>query len=869
MTNTDPKPFEERSTGDLPGDGDSSRDMFGGSGSSAGHEAPPERVGAYRILGAIGRGGMGTVYRAVRDDDAGQRVVAIKLVRKGVDTEDVLKRFEHEGHILNALDHPNIARFYEAGQTDDGRPYFVMEHIEGMAIHDYCDTQNLSVRRRLELFRKVCDAVHHAHTNLIVHRDLKPDNILVTPAGEPKLLDFGIAKVLNPTLARVAVVTGPAIRLMTPEYASPEQVTGQPIRTVSDVYSLGVLLYELLCGHRPYQLRSRVEQEVIRVICESDPERPSTALSRIENFELPDGGTRSITPDTVAKHRDERVDTLRRQIAGDLDDIVFKAMAKSPDRRYPSAEGMAEDILRHIQGKPVEARRVGGRAMYVARKFVRRHRTGMVATTAALLMLVIGGSVAVWQWRAAVQAERDELIRTKFAEVLWSNFGGKIADISTEVENRQQLWANVLEGFTELQAEFGKDNPIVMEGYAKALSELADVQGSPRSGNLGDSAGALANYERSAELYENALKKRRNMLSLIGGLARARIYTGDLLRNFDRSAEAIAAYEQANNVLDLLPADAQEKISVQRLRGAALLGGGQVALRLCDTAKADEMFSRTLKVREVAAKARPDNETAQRDLAVCLNCMGELQVMRHDLPSAEDYCRKSLAVRRSLLAKEPDSPRARRDVAVAQLYLGQVLSAQERHVTALRELNEVCQAFETLVEEQPKDARAHKDLCFGLHALGNAQLRGSDGAAAISSASDALLEIDWLLANTSESTVPRLRAEALTLKGKAHLALNQLDDARSILDAALELTEQQLTLDESRGTFRHRLAEVCAALGDLEVASAQNKSAPNPDAVAQYRRALDTYKQLQATDGGCGVDADTVSELQMKARMTE
>ena len=868
----DPRPFEDRSTGDLPGAaGNSSRGMFGGSSGSshAEHEPPPERIGAYRILGAIGRGGMGTVYRAVREDDAGQRVVAIKLVRKGVDTEDVLKRFEHEGHILNALDHPNIARFFGSGQTDDGRPYFVMEHVEGMSITDHCDTQNLSIRRRLELFCKVCAAVHHAHTNLIVHRDLKPENILVTPAGEPKLLDFGIAKVLNPSLARAQVVTGPAIRLMTPEYASPEQVRGQPIRTVSDVYSLGVLLYELLCGHRPYQLPSRVEQEVIRVICETDPERPSTALRRVETQHTPDGGTREITPDTVAKHRDERVESLRRQISGDLDDIVLMAMHKLPDRRYESAEGMAKDITRHIRGEPVEARRAGARAVYVARKFVRRHKTGVIATAAALVMLAIGGSAAVWQWHDKVeaqleqaQAKQDQLIQATFTNVLWENFGSRIVDISLPATQRQALWQEILNDFEDAAAAFGDDDPLVMAEFAKALSELGDVQGSPRGSNLGDSPGALASYERSYDLFEAALNQQPENPRLIAGAARARVYMGDILRDLDRSAQAIEQYKQAQATLDRLSTEDQKQLPFMRIRNAAALGQSQVALRICDLDTARNLSTSTLAARLETAQAHPQSNAAHRDVTTGHIHAGEVHTKLREFADAESQFRRALALRRATLEREPENPRYRRDVAVAQLYLGQAILDQARYDSALRELNTARDICETLVAEAPDDARARKTLIHVLNALSDAFQRSSDHTAALAAAADALQTLDWLDANTSEATVPRLRADALMLNGKAHLALNQFDVARAALEAALDLTEQQLALESARGSFLRKIITVCTALGDLEVAASAGNDKPNNEAAAWYTRALNTCKDKNI----CGLEPRLVDELTNKLR---
>jgi len=256
-----------------------------------------QRIGPYEVIRQIARGGMGAVYLAMRADDQYRKHVAIKLIRRGLDTDDIIRRFRNERQILAGLDHPNIARLLDGGATDDGRPYLVMEYIAGEPIDDYGDQHKLGAEDRLTLFRQVCAAVHCAHQHLVIHRDIKPSNILVTEDGTPKLLDFGIAKLLTPELAAQTLdATAPALRLMTPDYASPEQVRGEPITTASDVYSLGVVLYGLLTGHRPYRLTGRTPHEVLQAVCEQDPEKPSTAITRVEEM-TSDGETKRITVD--------------------------------------------------------------------------------------------------------------------------------------------------------------------------------------------------------------------------------------------------------------------------------------------------------------------------------------------------------------------------------------------------------------------------------------------------------------------------------------------------------------------------------------------------------------------------------------------
>ncbi len=311
-----------------------------------------KRIGAYRIESEIGRGGMGAVYLATRADNMFQRRVAIKIVKRGMDTDFILRRFRRERQILATLDHPHIAALLDGGSTSDGLPYFVMEYVAGQPLNRYCDERKLSVTDRLRLVQQVCAAVSYAHQKQIVHRDLKPGNILVVPppsdkadgkVGMVKLLDFGIAKLLGSDWAADTVEqTATAVRLMTPEYASPEQVRGLPVTPSSDVYSLGVLLYELLTGRRPYRLSSHAPHEMARVICEEAPTRPSSIAHNVGKLHYAE--ERSATPAS-----------LRLELAGNLDNIILKALSKDPQRRYPSAAELAADIGRHLAGISVLA----------------------------------------------------------------------------------------------------------------------------------------------------------------------------------------------------------------------------------------------------------------------------------------------------------------------------------------------------------------------------------------------------------------------------------------------------------------------------------------------------------------------------------
>jgi serine/threonine protein kinase len=344
------------------------------------------QLGAYKLVRRVGQGGMAAVFLASRADDEYRKQVAVKLVQPGLDSRDLLNRFRNERQTLAGLDHPNIVKLLDGGSTPEGLPFLVMDYVEGSPIDEYCDRHKLSVDERLHLFGKVCEAVQYAHQKLVVHRDLKPSNILVVADGTPKLLDFGIAKVLNPEPSQNLVVTQTGTRCMTPAYASPEQMRGKSVTPATDIYSLGVVLYELLTGHRPYRLTQHTPAEIERAICDQEPETPSTVISRVETDTSSDGSTITRTPESVSQTREGQPDKLRRRLRGDLDNIVLKALQKEPRRRYDSVTEFSQDVERHLQHLPVKAR--PSTLAYSASKFVQRHQIEVSAAVIVLLVLV-------------------------------------------------------------------------------------------------------------------------------------------------------------------------------------------------------------------------------------------------------------------------------------------------------------------------------------------------------------------------------------------------------------------------------------------------------------------------------------------------
>ena len=420
------------------------------------------RIGPYEILRELGKGGMGSVYLARRTDGVYPNLVALKVLRSGYASPDLLHRFDQECRILASLNHPNIARFFDGGKTAEGLPYYVMEFIEGQPIDRHCDQQRLDLKSRLALFQQVCDAVNCAHRSGIVHRDLKPSNILVTPEGVVKLLDFGIAKLLQPDPGGATIwLTDSGLRPMTPEYASPEQIQEEELTRATDVYSLGVVLYEMLTGRRPYRLRSRVFHEILRVVCEEQPTLPSLAAALSPDFP---GTTPTTDSDTLARLRQTTPGDLRKQLSGDLDSIVMKALRKEPWQRYASAAQFGEDVRRHLEGSPVEAR--SGR-LYKLRKQLNRQRGWLAAAVFLSASFASGGIHVAWPalWVGAAVCSAFGIWHASADR----EFGRKVAASS--------LWP-VLIGLLAVPAVIlAMDSDILRGALEGVLSAMADISG--------------------------------------------------------------------------------------------------------------------------------------------------------------------------------------------------------------------------------------------------------------------------------------------------------------------------------------------------------------------------------------------------------
>lgn len=766
------------------------------------NEPAPERIGPYKIAGRIGRGGFGTVYLGVREDDTFHKRAAIKILRRGMDTADILRRFELERQVLGALNHPNIARLLDGGKVEDGRPWLAMQYVEGIAITDYCDHNHLGTDARLALFRKVCEAVHFAHQNLVVHRDLKPGNILVTAQGEPILLDFGIAKLVNPEMAGVPMITGPEIRLMTPEYASPEQVRGEPVSTASDVYALGVLLYELLTGRRPFKLKSRVEQHIIDVICNAEPEKPSTAVTHADEVQTGDGTTVTLTPEKIAATRDGVPTRLKRKLSGDVDNIVLKAMHRAPGRRYPSAADLSADIERHLDGLPVTAR--PDSFVYVAGKFVQRHRAGVLAAAAVALAVVggIGATVYQWQQRRAqerlTELERAEKDKQKqLAESVLTQLDGITSGFTREllVDLRKVEGATAasslvattsLKVLEELRSRF-PDDPQFARRLARGYSSLAQVQGGLRRPSEGDTEGALALATKAVEMQQAALAARPGDRELERELAAYRLVRADALRALRKADLAAQEQDAARATLEKLVAADPADDGAARQYSIALIAYGD---RLSGAGKKDEArarFDEALAIRRRLLEGDSDNVDKLRDLTVAMNRVAGAVRDAGDSAGATAMFREALDIRRRVAERDPNA-RTRRDVLNAAASLGQTLLAQGARDDAARLLAERHALAVALVDADPTDARAKRDLVRSHADLSSLGAAGGDWTAAENEAV-AAVRIARALAQFERANAENrfLLAESLERQGEAQAGAKKVGPAAASFGEALAL----------------------------------------------------------------------------------
>jgi eukaryotic-like serine/threonine-protein kinase len=642
-------------------------------GEPGGTGAVPERIGPYQILDTIAHGGMGTVYRAVRVDDAFRKTVALKLVR-GRQPHSFERRFRQEREILARLQHPNIATVLDGGTTENGQPYLVMEYLDGRPITDFCASRGLGTGARVALFRSVCDAVQYAHQNLVIHRDIKPANVLVDAHGVPKLLDFGIAKLLASGVESDIAPTATVLPLMTPEYASPEQVKGQPVTTASDVYSLGVLLYELLAGRRPYDVPTDSLEGIVQAVCETEPRAPS-----------------------------EIVASSRPELRGDLDTIVLKALRKEPERRYRTAHELSEDLRLHLEGLPVAAR--ADTIRYRTGKFVRRHRTGVAAAVLVTASLV-GGIVSTTRQARLAERRFDEARR--LIHTLIFDLQPKMSAVPGTTALRKDLIESTLTYLEALARDAG-DDPALLRELAASYVQLARVQGIPGEANVGNLQAARRTLEAAERLVERLLTLDPDGPE---SLREAVLVERALALSFEAEGLYPPAQQHARRAVEL----ATRSVSI-RPDFVARRDLADAYRTLANCSDSLDAFARSREIYESLLIEKPDDPQVQRYLSQVYKYVAGLHYRKDEYRAGLELIGKARAIDEKLLAATPQDPQAQTDLTFALNQLSYGLSNLGDRTGALEAQQQSLAMREKILAGNPGDARAQDHLAYALRAV--------------------------------------------------------------------------------------------------------------------------------------------------------
>lgn len=665
-------------------------------------------IGPYRVVRQLGHGGMGTVFLAAREDAEFEQRVAIKLVRRGAGGESLLQRFRQERQILAALEHPNIARLLDGGTTSGGVPYLVMEYVEGTPIDDYCREHALSIEARLRLFLPLCDAVQHAHRSLVIHRDIKPANVLVTADGVPKLLDFGIAKLTS------AQTEGTVTRLMTPDYASPEQLAGKLVTTATDVYSLGLLLFELLTGKRAFDGIERTG--------ETEPPRASSVSGL-------------------------------RALRGDLDRILLVALDPDPNRRYASVEKFADDVRRHLDGHPVAAR--GASLGYRTAKFVRRNKLFVAAAALSIVVAVVAFLAVLQQKRIAER--RFEQVRS-LAHAVVFDLHDAIARLPGSTSARELLVRHALGYLDALATESARNTPLQME-LAGAYERVGDVQGMPYRANLGDTAGALVSYRKALNIAEEVRQRQPGDAATLLLIADLHDRTGWVEQRALRFRDALAhhqaartireslhdqialartwvaiadsqyvgridsssvraAYENAEKILERIPLTAANRKDLLTETGRVhqRLGAYFTGTLEHDPARALRYHEEAERLLEERAALDPHDAVAKRNLADQIVMTATLQNAIGDGTAALAGTTRALPILRDLAAADAQNVEARHDLSFAYTQMARADMQLQRWQDAAAALNAAMAINTSIINRDPNNREERRDIA-SLHGL--------------------------------------------------------------------------------------------------------------------------------------------------------
>lgn len=752
-----------------------------------------DRVGNYRLEQEIGRGGMAVVFLAQRADGQFEQQVAVKRIQQGIASADGVRRFEQERAILARMRHPNIAQLLDGGVDAQGRPYLVMEHVDGQPIDTYCDSKCLPLKQRLELFLQVARAVDAAHRNLVIHRDLKPSNILVNTDGYAKLLDFGIAKLLAADDEAAGLdLTRTDARVMTPIYASPEQVRGEAVTTASDVYQLGLLLFLLLSGRWPYRLGENTPVEVLRAICDDEPARPSTAVTRKGAYQAPAGG-RGLSPEEIGIARSTTDGRLKRLLSGDLDNIVLKALRKEPDRRYRSVAQLIDDLERYLVGRTVTAR--PDTFLYRAGKFARRNRAAMATAVAAALLLA---ALAVF-YTARLTQQRDRATAAAAESNQVATFLRGLFGISAPTRSKgEQITARDMldRGAQRVEAE--------LSGQPSLQAEMMTL--------MGDVYRELGLYDEAEPLLTRALEIRRSQPGEHSlELAEALHSSARLEEAQGRTDRALAAFNQA---LEIRQKAFLGGIDVAPQVAATLNGLGRVQELQGRFAAAEASQRRALTLQEEVLGSN------HQDVGLTLMHLGEVlkEVRKHD--EAKGYLKRALiTLERHFEPDHPHIAQARVLLGDTMRFTGDNLGAKEHYEVALR-------VVETAYGPD------HPEVAIVLNKLGNLLNAMTDTAGAIETHLRALA-----IRRQAHGAESAPVARTLNNLAKAHWKQSEFEVARAYMAQSLEIKMETLGSDH---------VDVASSL--LNLAGLLQEQGNLEEAISAVGRALEIRENAYGSD---------------------
>ena len=790
------------------------------------------RIGKYKVLSELGAGGMGTIFLAERADGEYEQKVALKVIRRGIGSETILRRFVSERQILASLDHPNIAHLIDGGTTDDDLPYFVMEYVNGETITDYARNHRLDISERLDLFREICGAVVFAHQNLVIHRDIKPSNIFVSTNGVPKLLDFGIAKLLTRDTNETTATQHFAF---TPEYASPEQIKGENLTTATDIYSLGVVLYELLTGSRPFAFEGKNFGQIVETAANSDPVRPSAVE---QNGPSPVIG--------------------RDRLKGDLDTIILKALKKDPDRRYSSVEQFSEDIRRHLKGLPVFA--LDDTWSYRLRAFTRRNPL-LVGSAAIAIVILITGIVAT-----AILAQRAESERQK-AELRFKDVRSMATSLIFEVNEkidespikaRQLLVTRAIEYLDELANE-ADDDPTLQADLATGYEKVGDVQANYFGSGTGDTAGALANHQKALKLRYRLFAADESVAENTLAIAKSHLKIADLSVTAGQTAVALENYNLAVTAIERSYGQHPENRDVKGELAKAYAKLGQGILRSGSISKALMNYEKALGLMKEIAETDPANARLQHSVSVYQSYTGYAKLEMGLNDDALDHFAESLRIDREIWNGDSDNTENLRNLASGEQWVGYALRSMLRFSESRDHLKKALEIQTAVYERDKSNVGDVNSLGDCNLELGMTLSDSGEPARAATYFQRAIILYETV-AKTDANNLSALRqasftrtrlADALKREGKTAAAIR-------LYERALHETEQIVARDAKNNEFQYDLATCLSRLGENGVNASTNLT-----------RSLDIFKRLVSESPENAVwlaDLDRTKSLLAKRR---